>query len=540
MLRALSVQLPQRETKALVALHGWSAVLLGLLLYAVVITGAVAVFAEEIRHWSVGNVASQSPFIQPLDRWVRQHAGNVDPAHLEEVTLSTSSSGHLNIFYHSHIDQPDGTIEEYGDAVELVVATGEVLSHRVTTATELREQENAGALARFIVSIHTELHLPRPWGLMLTGILGLVLLVSAISGFLIHGHLLKEAFTLRRDRNPLLTRRDVHSLAGTWGLPFAFVLAFTGSFFSFAGAFGIPAMAMVAFGGDQETMIRTLIDQPTIESKTPGPAANLDAVIADATRRAGVAPVFASVSGWGVDASRITVFAPASDNRLTGRQFSYDGNSGEFQREKPALGKVPSAGATAVSLMAPLHFGNFAGILSKLVWGALAFALCYVVITGFTLWLKRREHEPGWVWLRRGLLAFGHGIPIAMLSCALAYFLAPILGGNAFSAVPASFVAAALLVLGWSALTRDLDALNSKLLVVTIILCGLLPATRLMTGGIGWLDALWQGNLAVPMLDAVFLLCAVFLAIQRRGVSATANNDPEPLTLATTGTGQQP
>src|SRR3546814_17066961 len=66
--------------------------------------------------------------------------------------------------------------------------------------------------------------------LLLTGILGLAMLVAAISGLLIHRHLFKDIFTLRTRANPVLVDRDRHSVAGTWSLPFAFILAFTGSF----------------------------------------------------------------------------------------------------------------------------------------------------------------------------------------------------------------------------------------------------------------------------------------------------------------------
>src|SRR3546814_15188411 len=41
------IHLKKEETKAMVAVHGWSGILLGLLLYAVVLTGTAAVFAEE-------------------------------------------------------------------------------------------------------------------------------------------------------------------------------------------------------------------------------------------------------------------------------------------------------------------------------------------------------------------------------------------------------------------------------------------------------------------------------------------------------------
>lgn len=44
------IALEQAKTKTLVAVHGWSGISLGLLLYAVILTGMVAVFAEEIAH----------------------------------------------------------------------------------------------------------------------------------------------------------------------------------------------------------------------------------------------------------------------------------------------------------------------------------------------------------------------------------------------------------------------------------------------------------------------------------------------------------
>src|SRR3546814_12788024 len=62
--------------------------------------------------------------------------------------------------------------------------------------------------------LHVRLHVPNPWGLLLTGILGLAMLVAAISGLLIHRHLFKDIFTLRTRANPVLVDRDRHSVAG--------------------------------------------------------------------------------------------------------------------------------------------------------------------------------------------------------------------------------------------------------------------------------------------------------------------------------------
>ena len=46
------IRLAQDRAKTLLAIHGWSAVFLGLLLYAVILTGVASVFAEELGDWS--------------------------------------------------------------------------------------------------------------------------------------------------------------------------------------------------------------------------------------------------------------------------------------------------------------------------------------------------------------------------------------------------------------------------------------------------------------------------------------------------------
>ena len=68
------IRLPQQETKTLVAVHGWLGTILGLLLYAVIVTGTVAVFAQEIRIWSSGALETSPALHRPVDATLRQIA----------------------------------------------------------------------------------------------------------------------------------------------------------------------------------------------------------------------------------------------------------------------------------------------------------------------------------------------------------------------------------------------------------------------------------------------------------------------------------
>ncbi|MEM6710435.1 MAG: PepSY-associated TM helix domain-containing protein, partial [Pseudomonadota bacterium] len=165
----------QTQTKTLVAVHGWSGVTLGLLLYTVVVTGMVAVFAEEIAHWSVGLVQTDSPVValaeapgNGLQQTVERFAQEVDESHLEEVSFGQTTLGNLSLFYHRHQTNDEGNVEEFGTQFEIDPVTGAVLNKQVGTGLTLFETDEDRALSRFLVSVHTELHLPRPWGLILT------------------------------------------------------------------------------------------------------------------------------------------------------------------------------------------------------------------------------------------------------------------------------------------------------------------------------------------------------------------------------------
>src|SRR3546814_18195836 len=101
-----------------------------------------------------------------------------------------------------------------------------------------------------------------PWGRIGTGILGLLMMTAEMSGVLMHRNMIRDLFVAERPGRRLVSARDRHVLASSWSLPFAIILAFTGSFFSFALSVSFPIVAQVAFGGDREAMAHTLFAAP--------------------------------------------------------------------------------------------------------------------------------------------------------------------------------------------------------------------------------------------------------------------------------------
>ena len=505
------IALDKRQTKTMVAVHGWSGILLGLLLYAVVLTGTAAVFAEEIGAWSSGHTQSGSVFEQPIDAAVRRLAARTPEKYHDDINIFEIGDRRLGVFFHRHELEPDGTPVDNGIYYQ-IDGNGQVAKALHGTSEEVFGPRNDDALSSFLVDTHVRLHVPNPWGLILTGIVGLVLLVAAISGLLIHRHLFRDIFTLRRKSSAALADRDRHSVAGTWSLPFAFVLAFTGSFFSFFGTVGVPVVAAAAFGGNVQALSEAIFGLPGKADPAPRNLGNLDGVMADAISRTGAAPTFAIIEKFGRADATVTTFHPPAASRIDPVTLLYNGATGAFQRVKPSIGAIPSVGGTLSAIMAPLHFGNFAGLASKAAWFGLGFAMCYVIYTGLRLWIVRRRADARSLdWLERTLIVVAFGLPFALGTCAAAFFLA--VGHDAAVYwTPAGFLAGCALAIATGALCRTPEALVRVLQGGTGAVLGLLIPLRLAAAdGPGWWEAIRAGSPVIVGLDLVFMLSAAWL-----------------------------
>jgi len=508
------IKAAKREHRILLDLHGWSGAVLGLMLYAIVATGTAAVLSEEIGVWSAGRGGPDAPFAAssaaPLGASVRAAIDRAPQTARDEVLVMPNGRDRMIIYPHRHaggaehgplfLASPDGTLTRLGEG----------------TLGEMLARDPEGALSRFLVETHVRLHVPAPWGFLLTGVAGMAMLIAALTGVVIHRHLIGDLFTLRRNARPVLNARDNHSLVASWSLPFIFLLAFTGCFYSFAASVGIPAVAMVAFGGDQEKLIETVIGAPREHDPSPADGADLDRIVADARARARREPLSIQIAHPGRADAMVTVNMEAADGGLIMNSLVYDGVAGRFLHEKPLVGRQPSIGGAAAGLMGPLHFGDFAGAASKLAWVALGLASCIVILTGLRLWLARRiAATPRWRVLERLTDSVGYGLPLAMATGAAAFFLAlpagttPLWVGRGF-----------LLGLGFAMIVGAWPGaapIRRTLAGATGFVLGVLPLLRMGTGGPAWDAALRDGSPWVVSGDLLVLLAAgAFLAAARR------------------------
>lgn len=243
------------------------------------------------------------------------------------------------------------------------------------------------------------------------------------------------------------------------------------------------------------------------------------------------------MSHLGLEDARVTLFFPPVGGAYERRQLEHNGVSGELLRVKPDFGQAPSAGGDLLGLIRPLHFGDFADLLSKFVWVALGFASCYVILSGFALWVERRREEAKWRVFERFALAFGSGAPIAALCSAAGHFLATPLGLSANTTVPLFFCVASVVCLMAAALSKEGRRLNQGLLLATAILCLLLPLLRVLCGGVGWREALSLQNPSVVMIDCLLVGFGLFaLRRLRKALRPTSVVPPRQSSVSMLGT----
>ena len=211
-------------------LAGHSALGLGFcaLIYLICLSGTLAVFERELQRWeqpaipSVTNVGPRE--IETAITNVRQRAPK-DAA--SSITITLPAPDQLQLLVSAGGHEGKGGRNWYADGDGRLIA-------------EVRHPA-----ASFISELHTDLHMPLGIGRIIVGISGMALLCLIVSGALAHPRIFRDAFRLRLGGPRRLELADTHNRLGTWLLPFALIISFTGAFvalffFMFAGVAGGP------------------------------------------------------------------------------------------------------------------------------------------------------------------------------------------------------------------------------------------------------------------------------------------------------------
>lgn len=398
--------LPPDFVRAMLAGHSALGLAFAALIYVVCLSGTLTVFLYEFQRWEQPAAPIATKKLTPEAFNAALQAGYqqavADKSDHDIFILAPGNmTPRLVVNYHDH----EANVEGHW------IADGE---GRLVARLHAPWSE-------FLTHLHTNLHLPRTWGMFLVGLTGVALLSSLVSGLLAHPRIFKDAFALRWGGSKRLQEADLHNRLGVWGLPFHIAVTLSGALLGLSTLI-VGVLALAAYDGDSGKAFSMLLGPRASEEETAAPLPD-------------IASMILHVQTTKPDAEVVTIFVQhaAKIGQVVSLGMRTPGhlalsNAYYFKGDGTPLGdgglETGSFGQQILGAIQPLHFGWFGGLPIKIIYGLLGLALTIVTHTGVTIWLARRRDKgrPAERW-ERIWAAVAWGQPFALAAAALAALL---------------------------------------------------------------------------------------------------------------------
>lgn len=367
--------------------HLWLGLISGIFLFLIGLTGAIAVFAEEID-WLVIPPLRARPAADgrraDADTIVANLKARYPGGRIGTIEFSTRPS-----FAHQasvSVRQPDG--RNRGTTVYIDPATGAIQGDRSFGGGY------TGSVYQFIRQSHVRL-LMGLWGRVFVGVFGVTLMLSCATGLWIYRGWIKKLFQLRLKgswggRPPWA---ELHKFIGVWSLLFNLIIGFSGAVL---GLENVAIKAQKEWFTPKDAAAALAVKAAARPAPvTTGELLTPNQVLARARE---VFPDF-TVRTMTLPAKAGTPVSMTGDvpNPLVAQSHVRRRNS---LRLDPVTGAMISkvdgrddTGWTRVYwALDPLHFGYFGGLLSKVIWFVLGMTPSFLALSGAWMWWRRRAH----------------------------------------------------------------------------------------------------------------------------------------------------
>ncbi|MBI1623119.1 PepSY-associated TM helix domain-containing protein [Comamonas suwonensis] len=385
-------------------LHTWCGLWFSWLLYAVFLTGTLAVFEEPITHWmtpehhaheqaealSAGSAQEVESSLSQRLQWgmaymKRQHPG----AGMWELwPADVQGGGDLRVYWFDANGQ-------YA-AVQLDPKSGNAVD--AADAPKVRQTEGG----HHFVDFHYQLHAGQV-GLWIVGIAALAMFVALVSGVITHRRIFKDFFTFRSSKGQR-SWLDMHNAVAVLTLPFQFMIAYTGIAIS-CSTF-MPAGIAAYYGSSAEALksFQVALNEPGKPQRSgqPMPVPDLEPLVLRGQELIGQ-PVRAVVIDYPGDAAaRVGVYGWNAADDLNKRLSSTSGMAmfsaatGELQQLRLPGDVSGGAASLTQSVIGGLHMATYGGFPLKWVYFVCGLAGSAMMATGAILFMvKRRSKHQG-------------------------------------------------------------------------------------------------------------------------------------------------
>jgi uncharacterized iron-regulated membrane protein len=251
------------------------------------------------------------------------------------------------------------------------------------TSGELVPPKDVGeSVMEFILQLHTDMFLDLP-GMLFLGAMGILFVLSTISGVVIYRQYMRKLKfgTIRRNKSKRLKWLDYHNLLGIVTVAWVLVVGLTGV---------INTLEKPIIDTWRENNLNQLLTGYEGGSVAQ-PIASLSEAVAHAKLAApDMTPQFVAFPGSDFSSNQHYAIFLHGNTPLTQELITpvlVDAISGEVI----GLSEMPWY-AKALSLSRPLHFGDYGGLLLKILWAILDILTIIILGSGLYLWyLKSRK-----------------------------------------------------------------------------------------------------------------------------------------------------
>ncbi|MCW1884153.1 PepSY domain-containing protein [Luteolibacter flavescens] len=337
----------------------------------------------------IGITGSLLVFHQELDAVISPEATRVEPVPegrmpLEKLVVAVEQQvpGHGVTGWELRRDDPRAAEGAY------VMPHGTRDWHWVTVdpyrGTVLsRPRDHDATLKGWLLELHKEFFL-HDIGIAVTGLLGVALCFLGGSGLYLYRRFWKSLFRLRLKSSFRMLSGDFHRLVGVWSTGFNLLLGFTGAYWNVSHT--IEHLVEPHHDAADEV----LFYEKLFSSELP-----IEAMLTDAKKEIpGFEARYVSLP-W-APGGPFTLWGSAEDaawfRSEYGSQVAFDSKTGAVI-SKHDLTK-DGWWTQVVDSFEPLHFGNFGGLTSKILWSAAGLAPALLCLSGMAIWWQRHR-KPG-------------------------------------------------------------------------------------------------------------------------------------------------
>ena len=493
-------------------LHTWSGLVVGWLLFAIFLTGAVSFYRHEITRWMRPELVQTAPSPDAAAAALnRLHKIGADARRwLIDLPDGRDPIAHLYI-WRDPGKTPAFQREEFDPF------TGGPVVARSTYGGD------------FLFYFHFDLNMPSIWGRLIVGAAAMIMLVAMVSGVITHRRIFKDFFTFRPRKAAQRAWLDAHNLLAVMALPFHLMITYTGLItlmFLY-----MPWGRDIAYQGDRqafasEASLATAVPEA---AKVPAPLAPIGPMLEEASRR------------WGGDAiGRIDVYRPGDANASV-EMTSSDAERIAFHRRKITFdgttGQVVSAtdgtrwAAQTQGVLYGLHIGRFADPVIRFLYFLSSIAGTAMIATGLVLWVVKRcpkRNGSDKAGIGRRLVESLNvgtivGLPIGIATFLWANRLLPVELSSRADVEAGSFFLAWLLAIIHPIL-RPAGRAWTEQLAVAAFLYGSLPIVNAVTTGSHLGATLSAGDWVLAGFDLAMLAVGLLLAWTAWSVSRKRPN----------------